>query len=150
MVANNPTGVQTGEVIQALVGEAGFEVTLRPTEFASALSLQEEGEYDVFQIGWSGRLDPDANIHQYQTCEGSLNQSGYCDEEVDQLLNQARTATTFEERYEAYREAAHIYLPARSIIYLWHEVLFFPHNNRVENFVAYPDGLIRLKGVSVN
>jgi peptide/nickel transport system substrate-binding protein len=150
MVSNDPLNAQIGEVIQALVGEAGFEVTLRPTEFASALSLQEQGEYDIFQIGWSGRLDPDGNIHQFQTCEGSLNQSGYCDEEVDQLLDQARTATTFEERHEAYREAAHIYLPARSIIYLWHQVLFFPHNSRVENFVAYPDGLIRLKGVSLN
>jgi peptide/nickel transport system substrate-binding protein len=149
MVSNDPQGVQVGEVIQAMVGEAGFDVALRPTEFASALSLQEQGEYDVFQIGWSGRLDPDGNIHQFQTCEGSLNQSGYCDEEVDRLLNRARTVTAFEERHEAYRDAALIYLPARSIIYLFHQNLFFPHSNRLEGFQAYPDGLIRLKGVSV-
>jgi peptide/nickel transport system substrate-binding protein len=149
MVSNDPQGVQTGEVIQAMVGEAGFDVALRPTEFASALSLQEQGEYDVFQIGWSGRLDPDGNIHQFQTCEGSLNQSGYCDEEVDRLLNSARTVTDVEERLDAYREAALIYLPARSIIYLYHQQLFFPHSNRLEGFQAFPDGLIRLKGVSV-
>ncbi|MDQ3460266.1 MAG: ABC transporter substrate-binding protein [Deinococcota bacterium] len=149
MVANSPISVQTGEVIQAMVSEAGFDVSLRPTEFASALNLQEEGQYDAFQVGWSGRLDPDGNIHQYHTCEGSLNQSGYCDEEVDRLLNRARTVTAFEERHEAYRDAALIYLPARSIIYLFHQNLFFPHSNRLEGFQAYPDGLIRLKGVSV-
>ncbi|MFO7545641.1 MAG: ABC transporter substrate-binding protein, partial [Trueperaceae bacterium] len=85
MVANNPEAVRVGEVIQALAGEVGFDVSVRATEFATALDLQEQGEYDVFAVGWSGRIDPDGNIHQYHTCEGTLNETGYCDAEVDQL-----------------------------------------------------------------
>src|SRR5690606_39765777 len=43
MVANNPEAIRVGEVIQALAGEVGFDITLRATEFATALDLQEQG-----------------------------------------------------------------------------------------------------------
>lgn len=146
MVANNPQSVRIGEVIQALAAEVGFEVSIRATEFATALNLQEEGAYDVFQIGWSGRLDPDGNIHQYHTCAGSLNETGYCDPEVDRLLNAARAAGDFDARYALYRQAAMRYLPNRHIIYLYHPQLFFAYrNDRIDGFVAYPDGIIRLQ-----
>jgi peptide/nickel transport system substrate-binding protein len=150
MVANNPQGVRIGEVIQALVGEAGFDVSIRATEFASALTLQEQGEYDAFQVGWSGRLDPDGNIHQYHTCAGTLNETGYCDPETDALLDAARAETDPAARYDLYRQAAARYLPSRHIIYLHHQQLFFPHTTALQGFEAYPDGLIRLLDVSLN
>ena len=149
MVANSPEGVRTGEVIQALVSEAGFDITLRATEFATALDLQEQGQYFAFPVGWSGRIDPDGNIHAFHTCEGSLNESGFCDPQVDELLNAARAAGSFDERFDLYRQALERYLPDRHIIYLYHTVLFFPHRTNVEGFQAYPDGLIRLQGVTL-
>lgn len=150
MVANSPEGVRTGEVIQALVSEAGFDITLRATEFATALDLQEQGQYFAFPVGWSGRIDPDGNIHAFHTCEGSLNESGFCDPQVDELLNAARAAGTFDERFDLYKQALERYLPDRHIIYLYHTQLFFPHTTDLEGFQAYPDGLIRLLGVSLN
>ncbi|HLU81940.1 MAG TPA: ABC transporter substrate-binding protein [Trueperaceae bacterium] len=150
MVANNPEAIRTGEVIQAMVAEAGFDITLRATEFATALDLQEQGQYFAFPVGWSGRIDPDGNIHAFHTCDGGLNESGYCDPEVDELLNAARAAGTMEERYDLYRQALERYLPDRHIIYLYHTQLFFPHTVDLQGFQAYPDGLIRLQGVSLN
>lgn len=150
MVGNNPESVRLGEVMQALAGEAGFDITLRATEFASALDLQEQGQYEVFQIGWSGRLDPDGNIHQYYTCEGSLNETGYCDEEVDRLLNEARSVADPEARKALYDGASELYLPNRNIIYLYHQQLHFPHVSRLEGFQPYPDGLLRWQGVTLN
>ncbi len=149
MVANNPQSVRLGEVVQALGAQVGFDVSVRSTEFATALDLQEQGAYDTFQVGWSGRLDPDGNIHQYQTCTGNLNETGYCDEETTRLLNEARGATGFEARYELYRDAALRYLPNRHIIYLYHQQLFFPHTTDLAGFEAYPDGIIRFQGVTL-
>ena len=68
--------------------EAGFNVTLRPQEFASALNDNDAGKHQAFLIGWSGRVDPDGNIHQAQTCKGTLNATLACDERVDALLEQ--------------------------------------------------------------
>ncbi len=150
MVGNNPESVRLGEVVQALGAEAGFDISLRATEFASALDFQEAGDYEAFQIGWSGRLDPDGNIHQYHTCEGALNENGFCDEEIDTLLNEARAVTDAGERKALYDSAGELYLPNRHIIYLYHQNLFFPHVAALEGFEAYPDGILRWQGVTLN
>ncbi len=150
MVGNNPESVRLGEVIQALGAEAGFDISLRATEFASALDFQEAGDYEAFQIGWSGRLDPDGNIHQYHTCEGALNENGFCNEEIDTLLNEARAVTDAGERKALYDSAGELYLPNRHIIYLYHQNLFFPHVAALEGFEAYPDGILRWQGVTLN
>ena len=150
MVANNPEAVRVGEVIQLMAAEAGFDITVRPTEFATALSLFEQGAYDAFLIGWSGRLDPDGNIHPFHTCEGALNEAGYCDEVVTRLLNEARAVSDSAERLALYREAALRYLPNRHLIYLYHTQLFFSHTTRLSGFKAYPDGLIRFQDVTLD
>ncbi len=150
MVANNPQGVQVGEIIQAMAAEAGFDISVRATEFATALNLMEEGEYDAFQVGWSGRIDPDGNIHSFQTCGGNLNETAWCDASVDEALNTARAEADTAARYELYKDAALTYLPDRHIVYLYHTQLFFPHTDQLEGFNAYPDGIIRFQGVSLN
>jgi peptide/nickel transport system substrate-binding protein len=150
MVANNPQSVQIGEVVQALAADAGFDVTVRATEFASALDLWEQGEYDTFQIGWSGRLDPDGNIHTFHTCNGNLNEHGVCDEETSRLLNEARVTSGIDDRYALYEAAAKRYLPNRHVIYLYHQQLFFPHTAAMKGFNAYPDGIIRFQGVTID
>ncbi|CAN5782326.1 ABC transporter substrate-binding protein [soil metagenome] len=150
MVSNDPIAVQVGEIIQSLAGEVGFDVSIRATEFATALDQQEQGNYAAFLIGWSGRIDPDGNIHQYQTCDGNLNETGYCDPEVDTLLNEARAESDPAARFELYKDAALRYLPDRHIIYLYHTNLFFPHTTDLTGFQAYPDGIIRFQGVKLN
>src|SRR5206468_943839 len=80
VIVNNPQQRRVGEVIQGMAREAGFTITLTPKEFASSLKDNEEGKHQAFLIGWSGRVDPDHNIHQFHTCGGSLNETLACDE----------------------------------------------------------------------
>ncbi len=39
---------------------------------------------------WSGRVDPDANIHRFQHTDGSDNYGKASDEAIDALLAQGR------------------------------------------------------------
>ena len=87
---NNTTMQQVFELIQAMGAEAGFDITLRPVEFASLQSSLARGDFVVGQSGWSGRVDPSGNIHQYLSCKGNLNDGKFCDPAVDKLLNDAR------------------------------------------------------------
>ncbi|HSE95017.1 MAG TPA: ABC transporter substrate-binding protein [Methylomirabilota bacterium] len=149
MVTNNPQERRIGEIIQGMAKEAGFNITLRPTEFASQLQQQDAGAYQVSQIGWSGRVDPDANIHQFQSCKGSLNVMLICDEGVDGLLNRAREVSDSKERFDLYRQAIDRMVGVnRALIYLYHRnnIVAFPKN--VKGYKANPDGLIRVKGVT--
>jgi len=150
VIVNNPQQRRVGEVIQGMAREAGFDISLRPSEFASALKDSDDGKHQAFLIGWSGRVDPDGNIHQGQACGGSLNATLACDEKVDALLNRAREVTDIGQRRALYREATDMIGARRNTIYLYHPnyIVSFPKN--LKGYKAVPDGLIRIKGTSWN
>jgi peptide/nickel transport system substrate-binding protein len=148
MVVNNPQQRRVGEVIQQMAKEAGFNITLRPQEFASSLNDQDAGKYQAFLIGWSGRVDPDGNIHQGQTCKGPLNAHLACDPKVDELLDKAREVSDLNQRRALYREATDLIAARRNIIYLYHPHYIAAHAKNLKGYKAVPDGLMRLKGTS--
>ncbi|HEV7437538.1 MAG TPA: ABC transporter substrate-binding protein [Pseudorhizobium sp.] len=145
--ANNTTQTQMMQVIQSMVAEAGFNVSLRATEFATLLSEQTAGNYQLSRSDWSGRIDPDGNIHQFITCEGGINDVKYCNPEVDQLLNDARASTDDAVRKEKYDAASVILAEDMPIIYLGHQPYAYAIDNGVADFAPSPDGMIRLVGV---
>ncbi len=148
MIVNNPQERRVGEVIQAMAKEAGFNITLKSTEFASALKEQDAGNYQAFLIGWSGRVDPDAEIHQFHACGGSLNESNVCDEDIDALLNKAREVGDQTERVDLYKRAMEKISARRNVIYLYHRSYIVASPKNLKGYKAVPDGLIRIKGVT--
>jgi peptide/nickel transport system substrate-binding protein len=150
MVANDPVQMRVAQVIQAMAGEVGFDLQIDATEFASALNRQTAGDFEAFLIGWSGRVDPDGNIHLFAHTDGALNDGKYSNPEVDAALDAARRTGDFEERYTYYEEAAEHYLADRPRIYLYHRKWFWGLTDRLEGFVPYPDGMIRPQGMSLS
>src|SRR5262245_6805009 len=151
VIVNDPQQRRVGEVIQGMAKEAGFNISLRPAEFASALNEDDAGKLAAFLIGWSGRVDPDANIHQFHTCGGSLNTTVSCDGAIDALLNKAGGVHEQAQRAALYGEAIDQFAgQRRNIIYLYHlnYIAAFPKN--LKGYKAVPDGLIRIKGTSWN
>ena len=73
--------------------EAGFAVKVEPSEFTTALDRGDQGDFDAFQIGWSGRIDPDGNLFNQQQSEGSLNYGGEANPAVDRALAEGRTTS---------------------------------------------------------
>lgn len=146
--ANNPVQLQLMQVVQAMAAEAGIDISIKATEFATMLQEQSAGNYDATQVGWSGRTDPDGNIHSFMTCAGGLNDSKFCMEEIDALLNKARTSTDVGERKASYDAANAILREELPIIYLYHQTWLWAMSNKINGFQAYPDGMIRLSGVT--
>ena len=148
VIVNNPQQRRVGEIIQGMAREAGFDISLRPSEFASALKDNDDGKHAAFLIGWSGRVDPDGNIHQGQSCAGSLNATRACDENVDGLLNKAREITDVGQRRALYREGSDLIGARRNTIYLYHPNYIVSFPKSFKGYKAVPDGLIRVKGTS--
>ncbi len=147
-IPNAPESQQIGQVIQSMVAEAGFNVSLKATEFATMLSEQTAGNYQADLVGWSGRVDPDGNIHEFVTCDGGINDSKYCNPKVDELLNNARTSTDTATRKKDYDAAEEILAEDLPIIYLYHQTWIWALDKSVKGFVPYPDGMIRLTGMT--
>lgn len=148
LVANDSVTQQSAQVIQAMAAEAGFDVRLRVTEFATLLREQQQGNYQASMLAWSGRIDPDGNIHQFATCHGSINVTGYCNPEVDRLLDEARVTTDEAKRHALYDRAMAPLLADLPQLYLYTEPRLFALTRRLHGFVPHPDGLIRLQNVS--
>lgn len=146
-IPNNPVVQQTMQIIQSMVAEAGFDVTLKSTEFATLLDEQTRGNYQLSRSDWSGRVDPDGNIHQFLTCKGGLNDTKYCNAEVDKLLNDARASTDETVRKQKYDAAAVILDDEQPMIYLGHQSWIWAMKKNVTGFIPSPDGMIRLVGL---
>jgi peptide/nickel transport system substrate-binding protein len=145
MLSTDPETLRLGQVIQEMAKEAGFDVKVEPTEFVTSLDLADQGKFDTFQIGWSGRIDPDGNIFDFHHTKGALNYSGASDPEVDQLLEQARSTSDQAARQDAYDQALELIQQRRNIIYLYHQNLFTGTKADVVGMEFYGDGLLRLK-----
>src|SRR5579872_556446 len=151
MVPNGNEFLQAAQVIQSMAAEAGFDIKIQSTEFASSLDLASKGEFEAYQIGWSGRTDPDGNIYNFASCKAprALNAAAYCDPAVDAALDAARTASTDDDRMAQYTIVAQHVLADRPIIYLWHQKWLYAMSANLSGFTPYPDGLIRPQGIEI-
>ena len=120
-----------------MVKEAGFDVKIQSTEFATSLNLADKGEFDAYVLAWSGRADPDGNIYSFDACKQPLNYAGYCKPEVDELLNRSRTAS--RSRRSATRPTSRspaIVLKDRPIVYLYHRHWLWAYTNKLSGLRA--------------
>jgi peptide/nickel transport system substrate-binding protein len=143
MIGTDQVAARLGQVIQSMAREAGFQVDLQPTEFVTALRRQDQGNYDAFAIGWSGRVDPDGNIYQFVHSKGSLNNLGWGAGRMDLLLDNARKAATPKARKTLYNAAFRVLRTELPLIYLWHPVNRHGVTANVKGVRTYGDGLIR-------
>jgi peptide/nickel transport system substrate-binding protein len=149
MTATTSDAQKIAQVVQAMVKEAGFDVKIQSTEFATSLNLADKGEFDAYVLAWSGRADPDGNIYSFDACKQPLNYAGYCKPEVDELLNKSRTASDLAERRKAYEQIAAIVLKDRPIVYLYHRHWLYAYNAKMSGFKPMPDGLVRVLGLKL-
>ena len=136
-------------VVQAMTREVGFDVKVQATEFATSLNLADKGDFDAYVLAWSGRADPDGNLFSFYGCKQPLNYAGYCDNEVEALLNQSRTQRDPAERRKTYEQIAARVLKERPIIYLYHRNWLYAASPKLTGMRSVPDGLLRVTGLKL-
>jgi peptide/nickel transport system substrate-binding protein len=149
MVPKGAENQQAAEVVQAMAAEAGFDLKIRVTEFATSLKAAEAGDYQIFLIGWSGRPDPDGNVYSFHKCNAPNNYPAYCNPDVDKLLDDARLVTDMAQRKAIYEKLTAIIHADNPLLYLYHRRLFIAHATRLEGYRPMPDGLVRVVGLKL-
>jgi peptide/nickel transport system substrate-binding protein len=146
----SPINQQIGQVIQNNLKPAGIDVKLEQEEFGTLLDDSTNGNFQALFLGWSGRIDPDLNIYDFTVTNGDFNDSGYSNPEVDKLLNEARTTSDRDRRKELYGQVMEILHEDVPYVYLYHnnQTTDFAMQPTVQGFEPYPDGILRLAGVS--
>ena len=149
MTATTSDAQRLGLVVQAMAREAGFDVKVQTTEFATSLNLADKGDFDAYVLAWSGRADPDGNLYSFDACKQPLNYAGYCSEETDALLKQSRTQLDPAARKKTYEQIAARVLKERPIIYLYHRNWLWAYTPKLGGVRELPDGLLRVTGLKM-
>jgi peptide/nickel transport system substrate-binding protein len=150
MVANNPDTEQAAEVIQSMASEAGFDVKIRATEFATTLTLSEQGDYQALMIGWSGRADIDGNVYAFLHTHQAQNVSGYVNPAVDKLLTEGRDMIDLSNRKALYDQIWAQEAKDLPITYLWTPRNIVGMSAKLQGFRSVPDGMVRLQGLEMS
>jgi len=137
-------------VIQAMLAEAGITMKLQTQENVTMLTAGRNGDFEAYFTFWSGRPDPDGNIFSHATCKGAQNDSRWCSPDFDALVTKARHVADPAERKKLYDQATEILLREEPRLHLWHRRVFTGFSARVQGFTPHPDGIIRLRGLTLN
>src|SRR6476660_7293316 len=108
-----PKGAETeavAQVVQSMAAEAGFDMKIRVTEFATSLKQAEAGEYQAFMLAWSGRIDPDGNSYIFLHSDAPQNYSAWSNAQADKALKDARLVTDQDKRKTIYETLAKLVL----------------------------------------
>lgn len=143
VIGNTPEAARLAQAIQAQVAEGGFTLELLPTEFAASLDQTDAGKYQLFQIGWSGRVDPDGNIANFVRTAGSQNIAGYSNSSVDTMLEQARASADVAARRDLYGKVITQVQQDTPLIYLYRQKNYTGVARTVVGVRVYGDGLLR-------
>jgi peptide/nickel transport system substrate-binding protein len=138
------------EVVQAMAKDAGFDIKIQSTEFATSLGLADKGQMEAYVLAWSGRADPDGNLQQFYTCKAPNNYAGFCTEEMDALIQQSRTELDPKKRVQIYEKIAAIAAKEKPVIYLYHRNWLWAHTTRLSGLRTVPDGMVRVQGLRLN
>jgi peptide/nickel transport system substrate-binding protein len=149
MVTKGAENEAVAQVVQSMAAEAGFDLKIRVIEFATSFKQAQAGEFQVFQINWSGRIDPDGNSYIFMHTKAPQNDGGYSNPQADKLMEDARLVSDPAQRKAIYEKLTKILLEEEPIIYLYHRKLLFAHTTKLEGFKPLPDGLIRVVGLKL-
>src|SRR5215208_269677 len=147
-----PKGAETeavAQVIQSMAAEAGFDMKIRVTEFATSLKQAEAGEYQAFMLAWSGRIDPDGNSYVFLKTGAPQNYSAWSSPDADKALDDARLVTDQAQRKAIYEKLTKLVLDQEPLLYIYHRRILIAHTTRLEGYKQMPDGLVRVTGLKL-
>lgn len=147
LVPNDTERNAVAQILQQMAREAGFDIRLQVVDFATSITMSQNGDFEAYLLSWSGRVDPDGNMHTFFHCQGSQNDSKFCDPRIDAALDRARTLSDVAERRKLYAEATAVLHDERPRIFTYHRKWFFAYSSRLTDFTANPDGMIRVRGL---
>ena len=105
--SNNAVRMQIAEILQFEAAQVGVTIEFTGEDFGAFIDriLGEDRDFDLFILGWSGKVDPDYATYGLFKTGASNNYTGYSNPAVDELLDRGRvTEPATPESIAIYQE----------------------------------------------
>ncbi|WP_309085315.1 ABC transporter substrate-binding protein [Chelativorans sp.] len=144
---------RAAELIQSDFQKIGVNVEIVSYEWAEYLERSKAKDRDgAVILGWTGdNGDPDNFLHTLLGCDavGGNNRAQWCNEEFNNLVEQAKQASDQAERTKLYEEAQVVFKREAPWATLDHSLSIVPMRKEVEGFVQSPLGDFAFEGVDI-
>ncbi|HUR16136.1 MAG TPA: peptide ABC transporter substrate-binding protein, partial [Candidatus Limnocylindrales bacterium] len=102
------------------LGFSGQQMDIRCTDFGTFRTERRAGNvYDIARNGWGADFPhPDNQNRDLFACGAGNNNSKYCNEEYDALLNQGATAGSYDEALPFYQQAETMLADDQPVLFL--------------------------------
>ncbi|MBZ0298820.1 MAG: ABC transporter substrate-binding protein [Anaerolineae bacterium] len=131
--------VRAAQVVQANLAEAGIQTTILAPEWSEWLELEGGGQYDGYICSWNGLTDGDAYYYLQQRTGEVFNFTGYSNPQFDQLVDDARTVSDFDTRYQLYDEANKMLVDDAPYVYFYNQFFNRAYKPYVKGYVLRAD-----------
>ena len=138
-----PDGRALAEVIQSELNNIGIKAKIVTYDWGTYLEKTKNGEHDMAMLGWSADLgDPD-NFFYFLLSKTSAekpagNIAFYKSDEMQNILEKARSITDREERIALYKQAQHLFHKDVPWVPLAHAKQILVVNKKVKNLKLHP------------
>jgi peptide/nickel transport system substrate-binding protein len=148
--------VAMGTAIQADLKAVGIDCEIQTFEWGTYLDKvivpPEQAEYDLFQMSWIGdNGDPDNHLYILLSGEqwppNGYNMGFYKNDELDAVLQEARTTLDRDARTELYQQAQQLIAEDPPWIIVDHETQIVVMDKSIKNFKLHPTGPFRFENV---
>ncbi|EAQ14414.1 MULTISPECIES: ABC transporter substrate-binding protein [Maritimibacter] len=140
----NPNARRMAELIQEDFSKIGVDVEIVSYEWGEYLDRSKDVERDgAVLLGWTGdNGDPDNFLAVLLGCDGvgGSNRAQWCHEPFEEIIQEAKTLPTQEERAALYEEAQVIFKEQAPWATIAHSVVFMPMRPEVEGYKVHPLG----------
>lgn len=115
--------IDAAQMIKEWLAPLGIEVEVVPVEWSTYLDdITVTYNFEMAIVGWMGMTDPDEWVYNHYHSDGQWNLWAYSNPRVDELLEEARTLVTDEERAALYAEVQEIIAEEAPVAYFfWYE-----------------------------
>lgn len=131
--------VRAAQALQQQLAEIGIESTINAPEWSEWLELEGNFKYDAYICNWNGLIDADQYYYLQHRSDQVFNFTGYNNPEFDELVDQGRSISDFDERYDIYQQANQTLVDDAPYIYMYNKKEIRAYAPFVKGFVVRPD-----------
>jgi peptide/nickel transport system substrate-binding protein len=136
--SEDPDRRQLIEVLQAEFANAGIQADTNAVDFPTYFADVQAGNYQLGVIGWLNLANPDQATFRQFTVDGPANYGKCNDEEISNLIKEARATLDTERAKELYAEAARKVVENAFYIFVQYQEYIAMHRPDLQGFVMNP------------
>ena len=145
-----PETVTAAQIIASDLQPLGITVKITTVDFATFLSDESAGKWDMYMLSWVGNIDPAEYYFSQQRTDASLNFQHYSNTKVDKLLDAGAVETDMAKRKQDYAQAATQVADDASYIYLYNPAVIQAWSPKLTGYVARSDKAVRFGAASLS